>query len=280
VSPSFFEDRNSPKKRAFDDASTRGTPTALCIRMRSPFIVVASAACSLFMITGCSSSPPSDGSGVTSSNASEKLSLGSYDPNAAVAYADANWNNGQGECAEFTTRSLRAGNLDIDVITWVPDLFTALSSLHYEEHTQGASGVSAAAGDVVIYSDATGNDFCEIDSSDESNCGHVCIVTVAGSSENGIEVDCHNNAHYHLALGDILGSGYSSYRIYHLAGSTSAAPPGTEACSSDDDCNGGRSGTQIVCGSSEDYCIKGCHSDNDCPSGTTCAKTAPHWSCQ
>jgi hypothetical protein len=232
------------------------------------------------ILVACSSSSSLDGnSGAATAN--ENLSLDSYKPSAAVAYADANWNNGQGECAEFTTRSLRAGNLDIDVMTYVPNLFAALASAKYEEHSEGATNLSANAGDVVIYSDATGDEFCDPAAvSDESNCGHVCLVSVAGASEDGIEVDCHNNAHYHLALGDILGSGYTSYRIYHLKGGAGSSPPGTEACSSDEDCNGGRSGTQIVCASSENYCIRGCHSNDDCPNGTTCAPTSPHWSCQ
>ena len=37
-------------------------------------------------------------------------------------------------------------------------------------------------------------------------------------------VDCHNNAHYHLGLGYILGGSgsYSSYRIYHLSATSSS----------------------------------------------------------
>jgi hypothetical protein len=204
-----------------------------------------------------------------------------YQPSAAVAYADDHWDDGQGLCAEFTSRALIAGSLSIDVITYVPTLLSALAQAPYEEHYEG-DRPTAAAGDAVIYSDAIGDDFCD-DGPDEYNCGHACIVVVGGTGEQTIEIDCHNNAHYHLALGDILGDGYSTYRIYHLSGGDSSSPqppPGTVGCSSDYDCNMGEQGTEDVCAASEGYCIQGCHSDDDCPWGYTCEQTEPHWSCQ
>ncbi|HTR53755.1 MAG TPA: hypothetical protein VMJ10_23840 [Kofleriaceae bacterium] len=227
--------------------------------------------------TASSGSSPGGGGGKADSWSS------GYSPSAAVAYADQHWNDGEGLCAEFTSRSLIAGSLAIDVITWVPTLVSAFSQAPYDEHPAGDSP-TAAAGDVVIYSDASGADFCD-DASDEYNCGHACIVATGGTGEDTITVDCHNNAHYHLGLGYILGSGYSTYRIYHLSGSSgssgsSSSPPGTIACSSDYDCNGGQSGTEDVCADGEGYCIEGCHSDDDCPAGYTCEQTEPHWSCQ
>ena len=45
-----------------------------------------------------------------------------YNPGAAVAYAKANCNNGQGLCAEFASRSMAAGGAGNPIITWVPDL--------------------------------------------------------------------------------------------------------------------------------------------------------------
>ena len=222
-----------------------------------------------------SSQPPNGSSG---GGKADSWTSG-YSPSAAVSYADQHWDDGQGLCAEFTSRSLRAGSLAIDVITYVPTLLTALSQAPYDEHAQGDSP-TAAAGDAVIYSDDTGSAFCD-DDSDEYNCGHACIVATGGTGEDTITVDCHNNAHYHLPLGYILGTGYSTYRIYHLSGGSQAsAPPGTVACSSDYDCNGGQSGSEDVCAASEGYCIQGCHSDDDCPYGYTCEQTEPHWSCQ
>lgn len=206
---------------------------------------------------------------------SSTLSTSSYDPSAAVAYADSHWDDGQGLCAEFTSRSLAAGHLGVGVITYVPTLVGALDGVPYEEHSQG-DWPSAKAGDVVVYSDDSGGNFCN-DDADEYNCGHVCIVVQGGGSESSIAVDCHNHAHYHIALGDILGGGYSTYRVYHLSQSKQ---PNVMACSSDEDCNGGAAGTETVCGSSDHYCIRACHSDWDCPDGTTCTPTEPHWSCQ
>jgi hypothetical protein len=199
-----------------------------------------------------------------------------YQPSAAVAYADENWDDGVGLCAQFATDSMIAGSYPIDEITYVPTLFDALQGVPYEEHTEG-DDPDATAGDVVIYSDATGDSFCD-DDGDEYNCGHTCIVSTGGEGEGTITVDCHNNAHYQLPLGDILGGGYSTYRIYHL--SQPVAPPGTIGCSTDEDCNGGQPGTEDVCAASEGYCITGCHSDFDCPDGTSCQATQPHWSCE
>lgn len=221
---------------------------------------------STVLALGCSANVQSSASNMLTS---------SYVASDAVAYADSHWNDGQGLCAEFTSRSLIAGHLGIGVITYVPTLVDALSGVSYEEHTQGDSP-SARDGDVVVYSDALGGAFCS-DDSDEFNCGHVCLVVAGGGGEGGIAVDCHNNPHYHLPLGDILGGGYSTYRIYHLG---KAPPSDVVWCATDSDCNGGASGTEDVCGSSDHYCIRACHSDFDCPGGLTCTATAPHWSCQ
>ena len=146
-----------------------------------------------------------------------------YAPSQAVAYADAHWNDGQGLCAEFTTRSLRNGSLDIGVITYVPSLFAALVNVQLDEYKQGSSP-NTTPGDVVIYSDATGESFCTGHGQDEYNCGHACIVATSGKGEDTVMVDCHNSAHYHLGLGYILGGSgrYSSYRIYHLSAEPSS----------------------------------------------------------
>ncbi len=227
-------------------------------------------------VAGCTlSASPTPPTAATGSTAAAELATFGYQPSAAVDYADAHWDDGQGLCAEFTSRSLRAGSLNISVITYVPTLVDAFSGVPYEEHTEG-DDPSANAGDVVVYSDDTGSGFCD-DDSDEANCGHVCIVVIAGTGEDEITVDCHNNAHYHLALGDILGGSYSTYRVYHLSGATS--PPDTVPCATDYDCNQGVSGTEDVCAAGEGYCIKGCHSDDDCSTGV-CTPTQPHWSCQ
>jgi hypothetical protein len=249
------------------------------------FVATAAIAASALSVA-CSANAPRENVNATTT-ASQALDLASYSASDAVAYASAHWDDGVGLCSEFTTDCLRAGHVDIAVIPYVPNLYAALTSagISYEEHTAGASDVSANAGDVIIFSDATGSGFCDAAATEESNCGHVCLITVGGSSEDSILADCHNNAHHHIAIGYEVSGGYTSYRIYHLdggssGGGSSSAPPGTEGCSSDADCNDGESGTGVVCATSEGYCIKGCHSDDDCPSGTSCTDTQPHYSCQ
>lgn len=232
------------------------------------------------------------------------LDLSQYSPAQAVAYADQNWDDGVGECAQFTSDSLIAGGAQIGEYTFVPDLLAALQSLPiaYDEYNDGNTTVGGQAGDVVIFSDASGSSFCIPSSPDENNCGHAGIVVQSGGSIDTILADFHNNAHYHLAIGDILGDGYTTLRVYHVAalaggaspsassgGASTSAPSGGDStgsqddsapsCSSDADCNGGATGSGVVC-SDQGVCIDGCHSDTDCPNGETCAATSPHWSCQ
>lgn len=245
------------------------------VALSAAFVLV-----SLAAVSGCSSSASED-TGTTESSTSQDLTLGSYTPGTAVAYAGKHWNDGVGLCSEFTSKALRAGGLDIPVLPWVPDLTKALSTVSFEEHRKGSSTVSAEAGDVIVFSNATGSRFCVDHGSDEHNCGHTCLITVGGQSESDILADCHNNAHHHIAIGDELTDGYTTYRIYHVASSPeTTAPSGTVGCSTDEDCNHGKTGTETVCSRTKSYCIHACHDDSDCSGGTTCAHTSPHWSCQ
>ena len=234
---------------------------------RSTFAIAASTAF-LFVTAACSSAQPS-----SESSATDALSTTAYSATAAVAYATAHWEDGVGECAEFVSDSLRAGHLPLPVIAWVPTLVEALASLPHDDHAQGDRSAPAQAGDVVIFSDGTGADFCPVDHMDDASCGHTCLVTVGGENEEDVEIDCHNNAHHHVPLASILGGEYLYYRLYHLSAGN------TLPCNDDFTCNRGESGTEVVCSSSRHYCIKGCHSDDDCASGTACEHTEPHWSC-
>ncbi len=241
------------------------------------------AATSLFIaltsLVGCSSA--TQDTGTTESSSSQDLTLGSYNADTAITYAGKHWSDGVGLCSEFTSKALRAGGLDINVLPYVPDLEKALATVKYEEHRKGSSTVTAKAGDVIILSNATGSRFCSHHGSDERNCGHTCLITVGGSSESEILADCHNNAHHHIAIGDEVTDGYTTYRIYHVASSPeTTAPAGTVGCSTDDECNGGKTGTETVCSKTRSYCIHACHSDSDCANGLSCTHTSPHWSCQ
>jgi hypothetical protein len=152
--------------------------------------------------------------------------VGSYDPSAAIAYADAHWNDGKGECAEFVSDSaVTAGHLGIAYSTWVPTTFGYLTDekVPFDEYTPSQTSVRSCPGDIVVYSNDADANFC-IDSGGQENCGHIGLVVEGGSSVDSILADFHNNAHYHIAIGDILGgtslgpneSAYSTLRIYHL----------------------------------------------------------------
>jgi hypothetical protein len=230
-----------------------------------------------FVGAGCSASSDGDTSGTSGTSDALTASAVTYSAASSVAYAVSHWDDGVGECAQFTSDSLRAGHLNIAEITWVPDLLAALRAYPFEEHRAGTRA-AATRGDVVFFSDASGASFCQANDPDEDNCGHVCLVTVAGASDATILVDCHNTAHHEIPVADILGGGYSVYRVYHLHGTGSS--PGVIPCSTDLDCNQGEHGTDVVCATSEGYCIRGCHSSEDCPDEKTCAPTSPHWSCK
>jgi hypothetical protein len=210
-----------------------------------------------------------EGADATTSVGAGNLLFPTYDPTAAATFADANWDDGVGLCAEFVSDSLIAGNAPIDVVTFVPTLLAAFDGIPFDEIDSAGTPVSASVGDVVIYSDDSGSNFCIDGDPDLENCGHTGIIVVGGLSADTILADFHNNAHYHLPISGILGSGYTTFRVYHLT------EPG---CTADAQCNGGRAGTGIVC-SDENACIMGCHEDSDCPGGV-CAHTSPHWSCQ
>ena len=61
------------------------------------------------------------------SDASIVNATSGYNPGAAVSYAKANCNSGQGLCAEFASRSMAAGGAGNPIITWVPDLVNVRS---------------------------------------------------------------------------------------------------------------------------------------------------------
>ena len=52
-----------------------------------------------------------------------------YNAEAAIAYAKAHWNDGVGQCAEFVSKCLRAGGLDIPVIRDCATLYKTIASV-------------------------------------------------------------------------------------------------------------------------------------------------------
>jgi hypothetical protein len=154
---------------------------------------------------------------------SSNATWSAYNPANAVAYADAQWSNGVGLCAQFTSASVTAGGVAMSY-TWVPDIVTALSGVAYDEYSPSQTSIQAAAGDIVVYSNATGGDFCQTHQANSRNCGHVGLVVTAGNASTAT-ADFHNSAHHHLALKYILegttvspaSSKYSTFRVYHVA---------------------------------------------------------------
>ncbi len=64
------------------------------------------------------------GAGVSTANAACV-----YNAEAALAYARAHWNDGVGQCAEFVSKCLRAGGLDIPVIRDCATLYKTIASV-------------------------------------------------------------------------------------------------------------------------------------------------------
>ena len=152
--------------------------------------------------------------------------VGNYSPAAAVAYADAHWNDGKGECDEFVSdAAISAGHLGIPYSTWVPTTYGYLTSANvpFDEYTPTHTSVRACPGDIVIDSNDAGAGFC-VEPGGNENCGHIGLVVQGGTSVDTILADFHNNAHHRLPIGNILGTaalgpyvtGYSTLRVYHL----------------------------------------------------------------
>ena len=91
----------------------------------------------------------------------KKVNAYSYNVEAAMAYAAAHWNDGQGECAEFVSRCVKAGGINIGIETFTIDCFEAVEratgitrqDLRLDGNgfaTQALDGNILSRGDVVI----------------------------------------------------------------------------------------------------------------------------------
>lgn len=84
-----------------------------------------------------------------------------YNANAALDYARSHWNDGQGQCAEFVSRCVKAGGINMPVITTTYECYKKISELTGvagQDLTLNSSGYATysanssklSAGDVVI----------------------------------------------------------------------------------------------------------------------------------
>lgn len=118
-----------------------------------------------------------------------------YDSDAALKYAEKNWNSGVGLCAEYASKCLKAGGVDVSE-TRVCTLYNELldnecGKLYKLKLTNGNSGAvkvsdnvgKVEAGDPIFY-------YC-------NSCGNFEHVVICnGANKNGYIQDyAHNNAH-------------------------------------------------------------------------------------
>ena len=163
---------------------------------------------------------------------------GSYDRAGAVAYAQANWNNNDGElCQGFVSNALAAGGINVRNFgvpneDWVPDVYQFVWSakgVPFDEHAPGSTTpLRACPGDVVVYSNAVGSNFCRTDLNGNDvirNCGHTGVVVRGGNGVSNILANHHNGSNQNTALNRILDGtqvgvtarNYSTLRVYHLS---------------------------------------------------------------
>lgn len=117
-----------------------------------------------------------------------------YKTDAALSYAEKNWNSGVGLCAEFASRCIQAGGIDI-FEPIVVNLFNALNGVHGTSYeltlTKGKSGTlkmsdnegKVGEGDPIFY-------YC-------NNCKRYTHAVICnGANKDGYIQDyAHNNAH-------------------------------------------------------------------------------------
>lgn len=131
---------------------------------------------------------------VTASAANNNSNEYPYSIDDALAYAEKNWNNGKGLCAEFASRCIQAGGINV-FKPRVVDLFNALNGVHGTAYTlkltNGRTGAirmsdnegKLGKGDLIFY-------YC-------NNCKtYAHVVVCNGANSEGFAQDyAHNNAH-------------------------------------------------------------------------------------
>lgn len=103
---------------------------------------------------------------------------------------------------------------------------------------------------------------CQKDSSCNGGMNGQQVVCVAGA--------CVQGCHEHLDCPST-----------HVCDKTASkcVLPDQQGCQTDADCNGGSTGTEVICSDGSKLCKTGCHSNADCPAGKTCDTSVPSWVC-
>ncbi len=141
-----------------------------------------------------------------------------YDPEKALAYAEKNWDSGVGLCAEFVTRCIMAGGVDV-FEKRVVNLYNALNGKYGIANklilTGGTSGYlkwsdnadKVSAGDPIFY-------YCNVCKKFQH------AVLCNGANDKGYIQDyAHNNAHNgkkQTCSYTDTGCGYSNWTIYAI----------------------------------------------------------------
>ncbi len=161
------------------------------------------------------------------------------------------------------------------------DASPAISEYLFNESSEGWSGHRLVTAQITT--DAIGCGAAPVCGSD-SDCNHGATGTqkVCGNGGQCI-TGCHENS-------DCPSSDYCDITLATWAceptpvssgggsGGGAGGGGGSGACTEDSQCNGGRTGTQEVCGD-DGTCIRGCHSDSDCPSNDYCDTSLITWEC-
>lgn len=103
----------------------------------------------------------------------------------------------------------------------------------------------------------------------DAECGGPGSARVCGASSHTCVIGCHGDADCPSGTAcDKSGSAWVC--------APTTLPLGAP-CTADSQCGG--PGDARVCSTSSHTCIKGCHLDADCPSGTTCDESKSPWQC-
>ncbi len=150
----------------------------------------------------------------------------SYNPIEAVTFAEENWSNGgAGTLAglQFVEAAVDVTGVAMNVQNG-PDLVSFLSGVPFDELSPGNTSITASPGDIVIYSNDTGLDFCAPNNMAPSNCGPFGII-VTGGDASSATADFHIPAKHDVSLDSMItgatvspsATGSSTIRVYHVS---------------------------------------------------------------